>query len=344
MPKEILIITPFSYPNIGGAESYLNDLCKSIQAKHNLSIVSINWKKQKTWKGTGITNFIQVFPILFYKSFKKMFFINSRVKQFDVIHAQGLISGLVAVLLKKIFKVKVFITLLALYEFDKRSELFRLIARFILNNCDKIFVEGENGLKDLVPLGRPYTIWHNCNEEYYCNTKVCIFQHWCDQEIFKPPEQTRPTDKLRILFIGRPIPEKGKHIVEEVERLLNDKEHYEFTYVEKAEYKDLPKYYQMDDVVIVPSLYAEGYSRVVIEAASCGCAVITSDRGSLPEMVKAFGLTFNPPNIYMILSYLHNFKNNNKKLREFQNRSLEYAKQNFNKKNSEVFLNEYERR
>lgn len=231
-----------------------------------------------------------------------------------------MISGLLAVTLKKVFSYKVFVTLLALYEFDKRSKLFNAVAQFIFNNCDIIFVEGANGQRDIARLKQ--------------DDRVRQFHHWVDQDNFKPPESPRTRDKVRVLFIGRPIFEKGRHIIEDAERLLEGKG-YEFRYIENAPLEELPSHYQWADILCVPSLYAEGYVRVVAEGASCGCAIITSDRGSLPEMVKDFGISIQPHPRYFVIAI--QIFNKNEWIIPYH-----YAQRNFSSKNAEVFLKEYE--
>jgi len=47
---------------------------------------------------------------------------------------------------------------------------------------------------------------------------------------------------------------------------------------------------------VMPSLY-EGFGLPLVEAMSCGCPVITSDRGSLPEVAGAGAQCFDPYNV-----------------------------------------------
>ena len=63
----------------------------------------------------------------------------------------------------------------------------------------------------------------------------------------------------------------------------------DFVYVQNVPNKDLPSYFQMADILVVPSLYDESPNRVVAEGAACGCVIVTSDRGALAEQVKDFG-------------------------------------------------------
>jgi len=47
--------------------------------------------------------------------------------------------------------------------------------------------------------------------------------------------------------------------------------------------KDLAALFRHAHAFVMPSLY-EGFGLPLVEAMSCGCPVITSDRGSLPEV------------------------------------------------------------
>lgn len=53
--------------------------------------------------------------------------------------------------------------------------------------------------------------------------------------------------------------------------------------------RDLPALYAQSDCVVIPSLTAESFSLVLSEAAACGCMVIVSDLGALPERARALG-------------------------------------------------------
>lgn len=317
----ILILTPFYY-NVGGAESFTKDLIKEVRKHHEITLCTLK-PRRKAWKGTGLYNLFSVLPILILNAFLKVL-----RKKPNIIHAQGLISGLVAVLLKKIFKVKVFITLLALYEFEKQSTIFKAVSRFIFKNCDLVFVEGEGGRRDLNGL------WKHIPKDFWqCNVR--LFNHWVDQDKFKPPERPRERDKIRVLFIGRPIPEKGLHIVEDAERILNDKERYAFRYITEAPLEELPAHYQWADILCVPSLYAEGYVRVVAEGASCGCAIIVSNKGSLPEMIKGWAISEEPT------GELFAYQIQKVHLDTAGKQAYDYSQKNFNSKNANVFLQEY---
>lgn len=52
----------------------------------------------------------------------------------------------------------------------------------------------------------------------------------------------------------------------------------------------LKEEYRKSDVCVIPSLWDEPFGRVVVEAAANGCAVIASNRGGIPEIVKNLGV------------------------------------------------------
>ena len=53
-----------------------------------------------------------------------------------------------------------------------------------------------------------------------------------------------------------------------------------------VDYIDLHKYYNLADVLCIPSQYEEGYGRVAMEAVACGLPVVGSNKGGIPEAVS----------------------------------------------------------
>lgn len=58
-------------------------------------------------------------------------------------------------------------------------------------------------------------------------------------------------------------------------------------------HEDLPALYSGAVCLVYPSLY-EGFGMPVLEAMSCGCPVVTSDRGSLKEIVGSAAVVVDP--------------------------------------------------
>ena len=60
---------------------------------------------------------------------------------------------------------------------------------------------------------------------------------------------------------------------------------------------ELPKYYQVSDVYLFPTLCEEGFGLSLIEALSCGCYCIASALGGVPEVLQygKYGKLINNP-------------------------------------------------
>jgi glycosyltransferase involved in cell wall biosynthesis len=138
-----------------------------------------------------------------------------------------------------------------------------------------------------------------------------------DAEIFQtqmPP--TARTDEL--LFLGRLVSEKGLDtLLESLGRLRQRQLRPRLTVVgsgpEQANMEELTKRLGLEDqvrfrgaqsgpelaatlnqhqILVVPSKYDEPFGVVALEGIACGCAVIGSNGGGLPEAIGPCGITF----------------------------------------------------
>jgi glycosyltransferase involved in cell wall biosynthesis len=302
--EKALIITPFYAPNIGGAETFAQDLAKALSKKYVVHICTIKWDKPVLWQGLPYSKGFQMLFRLFL-SYGRM-----KKNKYKKVYALGIIPSILCMM----YGIKFSSVILALYDI-KQSFLMKSI----LNSAEKVYVEGMGGEEEMLEIG--------VNKD-----KLIKFNHWVDQTkfCFTP----KNNNNMKVLFVGRPIRIKGKHIIEACQQITKD---IDYEYVENCKYEDLPKHYQDSDVCVVPSLYPEGFSRVVIESASCGCAVITSDNGSLPELVGKFGKVIKPTPINFAKE-LTLLKNNRKALEKIQINTVVYALENFSEKNADCFL------
>ncbi|TVP75363.1 MAG: glycosyltransferase [Puniceicoccaceae bacterium] len=129
------------------------------------------------------------------------------------------------------------------------------------------------------------------------------------------PEVNR---KRAFIFVGRLVSDKGVHVLLEAFRLLqqrdiSNQEAAQLTIVGagpeeeelRAEATDLNVIFagvlqgkalaealNEHSVLVIPSLWPEPFGIVALEGAACGCRVIGSDQGGLPEAIGPCGATF----------------------------------------------------
>jgi glycosyltransferase involved in cell wall biosynthesis len=139
-------------------------------------------------------------------------------------------------------------------------------------------------------------------------------------------QQVRQQHKVEhkmIAYFGRLIPEKGVHLLIEAlgqlkqyqwQLMMDDFDEYASDYnrrvrqlIESAaildrvlfvnpSHTEIAAYMNAADIVCVPSVSApnwkEQYGRVAAEAMACGCTVVASNSGALPELLGQWGCLF----------------------------------------------------
>lgn len=329
----ILMITPFFRPNIGGVETHLDDLCRYLQAKgHSIFVITYQPLTTKskgsamerqtnieirriTWFGYNLFNKLENYPLLEFLYLalplylKTLWFMIRNGKSINVIHTHGLIAALVGRLIGVVFKRRMVCTIHTIYYLHKKP-LLRRIFSWILEAYDKVLFVSKGIKCEFMAYGLD-------------PNKTKVFTYWADKSRFKSQEKqvckhiVGWEGKFVCLFVGRLIREKGLDVLVEVARktgkdiffaVITSGKYEEFLrmigeglpkniiYVGPVEYSKLNVYYSAADVLIVPSQVREGFARVVIEAALCGTPVIASKIGCLPEVVNSeIGELIDPP-------------------------------------------------
>lgn len=131
----------------------------------------------------------------------------------------------------------------------------------------------------------------------------------------------RPFD---LVFVGRLLPEKGVFFLMEVMRELANQGYFPTLAIIGDSYGaevfspykkepwwpsirlvgHLSQHQVLNElskhkVLVVPSLCSEAFGIVALEGLACGCAVIASDRGGLPEAVGNHGAILPPDNMHL---------------------------------------------
>lgn len=113
--------------------------------------------------------------------------------------------------------------------------------------------------------------------------------------------------EVDLLLVGKPT---NNQLIE-LKEIIHNFTHLKDRIVLKGFISDaeLPNYYANCEAFIYPSLY-EGFGIPVLEAMQCSAPVITSDRGSIPEVVGLCGILVNPDSILEISNAISKILNN----------------------------------
>jgi glycosyltransferase involved in cell wall biosynthesis len=237
--KKLLIVCPFSRPNVGGVETHIekltnyaiekgyfvtlltyqplttNDRGLSLEKGENFEIHRVSWFGRgwfpKLEKYFPLT-FLYLFPGLFVKSF---IYYSKNKNEIDCIHAHGLVAASIVKLLNLILgKKRSVVSTHAVYHLTERPLLAKLFI-FVLKDFDKILAVSEVSRNELIKIGLD-------------ENKVAVHPNWIPTEIFKPLDTVdfsvllKIKESFNLLFIGRLNEMKGIKLFLDAAKALPD--------------------------------------------------------------------------------------------------------------------------
>ena len=375
----VLMISPFFSPNIGGVETHLDDLCAYLQKRgHRVFVITYqplttrvraprfesrqNLEVRRIeWLGYNLFHRLEPYPLLEFIYLTPMLLVYSLLFLFryrndvDVIHAHGLNAAFVAKMLAGPFRKRAVVSIHAIYNLSERPMLARLM-KISLSSFDTVLTLANRSKEELLKIG-------------LVNDKVKVFTNWVDQEAFRPMDKAECKKELGlegkfvVLFVGRLLEIKGVKLLLEVAMRVADIKDVLFVfvgdgplanevknstgsfnnvfYVGKVEKEKLIAYYNAADVVIVPSIYEEGFGRVILEALSCGTPVIASNKGGVPEALdQSVGILIEPK-IDEIQRAIESLYTHSEKLANLRRNCRIYAENRFTENNARAIENGY---
>jgi len=314
----IAIITSLFHPYYGGAEKQLEKLAE-VLLSHGVECYIIT-RRSNGLKSFAILNNVPIYRVFaarkssgllstltFIMSSCLFFIFHPNItRRVQILQADSDSPGLVAVIVRSLFKKKVIIRMRGKRQLEaiKSSFFMKIVFKVISRFSDAIVIQ-YNQVNDLRLLGvddsKIYIIPNGVDTEYFKRSD------------FKIREQFR--EKLNLknhivgLYVGRIDPIKGldlllealpsvvklypqfkliivgsgpyKDNLETLAKILQIDEHVIFV----GGTSDVKKYYNIADIFILPSK-SEGISNALLEAMSMELAVIATAVGGIPEVIK----------------------------------------------------------
>ncbi len=379
----VLQISPFFSPNTGGVETHLDDLIKlagkrkikntviayqplvgsqrdkGFERRGNSKIYRVNWLRNIFYKTEKypILHFIYLTP---YLALRSLIIMKKESKKIDIVHSHGINAAVIGVLIKKLFKKPLVVSLHVELNLLRTTFSTRFIL-FCLKKADCILVLTKKTKKKLIKLGID-------------ERKIKLFSYWVDQQIFSPQNKQQIRKQLKwdmhfnVLFVGRLVIEKGVKVLLDVAKKMPDiqfifagtgqldnevrqrsREYNNIIYLGKISNTKLTTYYNAADVLVVPSLienvkkeYEEGVPRVIIEALSCGLPIIGTDNGGMKEIISESMVgKVCEGSLEAIIFAIREISNSNQ-MYQYKNRARQYALERFNERNGLIIIDTYE--
>mgnify|MGYP001565128414 CR=1 FL=1 len=375
--NKVIIITSHFHPNVGGVETHLNDLVRAL-VKRNWKVIVSTYqplaKNEKAyglekgrgyevhrmgWIGFNLAHRLFKYPLLEFLYLVPGLFIQTLVvllKNNDtkVVHAQGLAPAVTGLILARMFGKRAIVSTHNLYFFPKTG-LYTKFSKFIFSSFDAVLTLSNASSKELIRIGVP-------------ETKIRPFRYWLDLKLFSRGNKVvikknlGLSNKFTALFVGRLIETKGTLLILEIARHLPNilfvivglgpleqmvknfaEKHSNLQYVGPLSQGLVRDYMNACDIVLVPSLVAEGYGRVAMEAIACGTPVLAARIGGLDEVVNNnVGQLVEPKAIYYEKA-LRDLVRNKNKLEKLKKNTHPYAVKKFSVSNVKMILSAYEK-
>ena len=374
----ILLLTPFFYPNIGGVETHLSDLCHYLTGKdyklYVLTYYPLTTRVKDVPKkevsanieiyrfklfGHNFFHYLEKYPALALLylmpilMFHSLLFMLKNKGKIDVIHTHGIVAAFIGRIIGRLFKKRMVMSTHAIYNLEKRKTM-AAVFKWILKPYDRILALAKRSEDELLSAGLDKNLFE-------------IYTYWVDQDVFKPMDKSLCKkelgldDKFIVFFVGRLIDIKGAGVLIDAAEKSDKRIYFAIAgtgpmegylrkrceglentiFLGKIDNKKLNIYYNAADVFIVPSQYDEGFARVNLEALSCGTPVVAANKGCLPEIIdENVGILIKPSagNIANNIKYLYE---NPDVLKSMADSCRKYAVTRFSDKNGEIIEKAY---
>lgn len=328
--------------------------------RQNLEINRIGWIGYNLFhklEPYPLLEFIYLTPLLLVCSFS---FLLRHRKNVDVIHAHGLNAAFIAKILGKLFRKRIVVSIHAIYNLSERPMLARLM-KITLSSYDTILTLANRSKMELLMIGID-------------RERIVVYTYWVNQRIFRPADiadckkELGLDGKFVVLFVGRLLEIKGVKILLDVAIRLAVVKDMAFIFVGdgplsnyviaartrsyltnlgnifyfgRVENMKLSQYYNAADIFVMPSIYEEGFGRVILEALACGIPVVASNKGGITEALdQSVGILIEPT-INEIQLAIKSLYDHPEKLAGLKRNCRIYVENRFSENNAKIIENAY---
>ena len=127
--------------------------------------------------------------------------------------------------------------------------------------------------------------------------KITVIPLGVDLNKFKPTPKVNSrskSGKLRILFTGRDVVEKGLSDLRTSINQLIEEGDVELLVAGNVQYDRMPEVYRLADIFVIPSkttkTWEEQYGMSLVEAMASGLPIVAYSSGSIPEILGSVGI------------------------------------------------------
>jgi glycosyltransferase involved in cell wall biosynthesis len=253
-------------------------------------------------------------------------------------------------ILKFFFHKKLITSTHAIYEINPKSTTAKLIT-LILNKSEIVLALSSASAKELIKFGvnpskvHLYKYWIQNKNFYQLNKKIIR-------------QKLNIENKFTVIFVGRLIRKKGIRLLVKVanslpqinflfigsgpeSNFMSQQNKTNIKYLGFVPNNKLINYYNTADIFCIPSLYEEGFGRVVMEAVACGLPVIGSNKGGIKEALDKSVSILSSPTFDNIKNNILKLATNKKLYQKLQSNTIEFAKKNFSDKNIKLITKYY---
>ncbi len=378
-PK-ILIICPFYPPNLGGVETHLQLLTNHL-SKNQYPTTVLSYKPITTkvdgyikhekqgyidihrywWPGFGLFDKTTPYPILQFLYivpgllFHSLSYALKNNQNIDVIHTHGFAAAFIGRIISLFFPHKrLVVSTHFIYQKLSKDSFSAKIFKWTFDRYDKILLVSQKSGAELKHIGLR-------------SEKMEIFHHWLDQDIFKPASKSKTRTSLQlpintpiVLFVGRIIRMKGVFELlkaaaklpqvqficigdgpdmpqlKTAARLIKN-----FKLIGKISHVDTIKYYNSADIFILPSQSDEAQPVTIMEALSCACPVISTNKGAVASMFSPkCGISISPT-VSNIKNAISNLLSDQARLHSMSLAARKYALKHYSAANADIITKSY---